>query len=91
MSRPDALFLPESMKTGKTAIQRLHSILRLADSLLEVTGGERCYVRRQPHNRLFITRNPADTILQPIGHPQAGQPRYRWEKRADGTELGWLL
>jgi hypothetical protein len=94
MSRPDALFLPESIKTtGGRIFDRVASVCRIAEPLLEVdfAAGERAYIRKQPHGRLFITRDPADTINFPTGHPNSGRSRYRWEKRGDGTELGYLI
>jgi hypothetical protein len=41
--------------------------------------------------KMFVTRDPYDTVYYPTGHPLAGQPRYRWEKQPGGAELGYLL
>jgi hypothetical protein len=91
--RPDALFLPESVKVGTRIFDRVAAVCRVAEPLLEVDypAGERAYIRTQPHGRLFITRDPADTILFPTGHPKSGTPRYRWERRDGGAEVGYLL
>ena len=91
--RPDALFLPESLKTGCRVFDRIMSICHIAEPLLQVDypAGERAYIRKQPHGRLFISRDPADTIFFPTGHPKCGQPRYRWERQTDGLELGYLI
>jgi hypothetical protein len=93
MARPDALFLPESVKVGARIFDRVAAVCRVAEPLLEVdyAAGERAYIRTQPHGRLFITRDPADTILFPTGHPKSGQPRYRWEKRDGAVEVGYLI
>jgi hypothetical protein len=91
-SRPDALIVPEERKSGSRQIDRINSILDLAEPILEVdrTRGDRGYIRRQPGGTLFITRNPADTLLYPIGHPREGQPRYRWADAGDGIQRGFL-
>jgi hypothetical protein len=91
--RPDALWLPETMKSGGRIFDRVKSICQIAEPLLGVNfaAGERAYIRKQPNGRLFITRDPADTIFFPIGHPRSGQQRYRWEQQMDGTELGYLI
>lgn len=89
----DALIVPESWKTGGTQLDRIDSILRLAEPLLGVdrSRGERAYIRRQPTGRLFITSDPRDTISFPIGHPREGRPRYSWTTSPDGSERGTLV
>jgi hypothetical protein len=89
---PDALLLPETLKAGARQIDRINSILDVAEPILGVdrARGERAYIRRQPGGRLFITRAPADTLLHPLGHPLEGRARYRWTPRPDGVELGYL-
>ena len=89
---PDALFLPETIKAGARQIDRINSVLEVAEPMLGVDRGrgERAYIRRQPGGRLFITRDPADTLLHPVGHPLEGADRYRWSPRADGVEFGFL-
>jgi len=91
--RPDALRMPESMKSGSRIFDRVASICSIAEPLLGVDykGGERAYIRKLQHGRLFITRNPADTIFFPTGHLRSGQQRYHWERQPDGTELGYLI
>jgi hypothetical protein len=89
---PDALLLPETLKAGARQIDRINSVLNIAEPILEVDRGlgERGYIRRQPGGRLFITKDPADTLLYPVGHPREGSERYRWSARPDGIELGYL-
>lgn len=89
---PDALFVPESLKAGARQIDRINSVLDVAEPILRVDRslGERGYIRRQPGGRLFITKDPADTLLHPAGHPREGQERYRWTARPDGVALGYL-
>jgi hypothetical protein len=91
--RPDAVFLPETVKCGPRIFDRIAAVSRIAEPLLEVDRlkGERAYIRKQPHGRLFITRDPADTIFFPTGHPWSGQQRYCWERQTDGAELGYLI
>jgi hypothetical protein len=93
VGRPDALFLPTTLKRGSTIVERVVSVSAVAEPLLEVdyAAGERAFIRSMPHGRLFVTRDPADTIYFPTGHPQSGEHRYRWEKRGDGVEIGYLV
>jgi len=90
---PDALLLPESLKRGATQLDRIDSILRIAEPILGVdrTRGERAYIRRQPGGQLFVSANPADTLMFPVGHPLEGKPRYHWSAREDGSEWGFLV
>jgi hypothetical protein len=89
---PDALLLPEALKAGARQIDRINSVLSIAEPMLGVdrSQGERGYIRRQPGGRLFITKDPSDTLLHPVGHPFEGQERYRWSHQPDGTSLGYL-
>jgi hypothetical protein len=91
--RPDAVFLPETMKSGPRIFDRIAAVSRIAEPLLEVdrSKAERTYIRKQANGRLFITRDPADTIFFPTGHLRSGQQRYRWVRQADGAELGYLV
>ncbi len=93
MSKPDALILCAGQKNGKRLVDRVASITAIAEPLLGVdrSAGERAWIRQQPHGRLFVTRDPADTILFPRDHTWSGQPRYRWEKQPDGSEWGYLI
>ncbi len=93
MNRPDALILPESWKVGKTQIDRIDSILMIAEPLLNVdrARGGRAYIRRQPGGRLFVTSDPGDTLKFPIGHDREGMPRYSWNPQPDGSEHGFLV
>jgi hypothetical protein len=92
MTTPDALIVPESWKKGQTQLDRIDSILAVAEPLLRVdrAKGERAYIRRQPAGRLFITAHPHDTLQFPVGHPQEGKPRYRWVAAHEGCEHGYL-
>jgi hypothetical protein len=93
MNHPDALLLPEAWKTGQTQLERIDSILAIAEPLLNVDrgAGQRAYIRRQPGGRLFVTADAADTLRFPLDHPRAGQPRYRWVAQPDGSEHGFLV
>jgi hypothetical protein len=96
LSRPDALLLPPSVNVGPRIFERVSAVSRVAEPLLEVDydAGERAYIRKMPETagrKLFITRDPLDTMLFPTGHPRSGEPRYRWEKRPDGSEVGYLV
>lgn len=93
MGRPDALFLPESVKAGGKLRDRISAVADIAEPLLEVdrSAGERVFIRKQAHGRLFITRDPYDTIFFPTGDPRSGAARYRWEKRDGGIEIGYLF
>lgn len=90
---PDALMIPETWKKGLTQLERIDSILDIAEPLLRVERerGERAYIRRQPGGRLFVTSDPHDTLQFPVGHPREGRPRYRWAPRPDGSEHGFLI
>lgn len=89
----DALIIPESWKAGGTQLDRIDSILRVAEPILGVdrARGERAYIRRQPGGRLFITADPRDTISFPAGHPREGSARYTWTASPDGSERGSLI
>jgi hypothetical protein len=93
MNPPDALLLPEAWKTGQTQLDRIDSILAIAEPLLKLdrARGQKAYIRRQPGGRLFVTADPVDTLRFPLGHPREGTPRYRWVPQADGSEHGSLV
>ena len=63
--RPDAVLMPSSLKTGRRLLDRVGSVLDIAEPLLQVdrSAGERAWIRQQPNNRLFVTRDPHDTIF----------------------------
>jgi len=77
---------PIAWKRGRRMVDRVASIADIAEPLL----GGRAWIREQPHGRLFISPDFADTILFPMDHPRSGQPRYRWVARPDGSEWGYL-
>lgn len=89
----DALIIPESWKRGGTQLDRIDSILRVAEPLLGVdrSRGGKAYIRRQPGGKLFITADPRDTLSFPAGHSLQGRPRYGWASHPDGTERGTLV
>ena len=90
---PDALFIPERMKRGRTLYERIDSILEVAEPLLgaDRSRGDRAYIRRQGDGWLFVTRDPEDTIYFPLNTPLRGRPRYRWLDGADGIRRGYLV
>jgi hypothetical protein len=90
---PDALMLPATLKKGGRLADRVKSITDVAEPLLGLDrpAGQRAWIRQQPHGRLFITASTEDTIYFARDHAKAGQPRYRWERRDDGVELGYLV
>jgi hypothetical protein len=90
---PDALFVRESAKRGRTLIERINSILDIAEPMLGVVRqeGERGYIRRQGDGWLFITKDPNDTIYWPLRTPLQGRPRYHWGDGADGIRRGYLM
>jgi hypothetical protein len=89
---PDALMIPEGSKRGARMVDRVSSIIDLAEPLLGVdrAKGERAYIRLQGNGTLFVSKSVFDTIYYPKDHELDGRPRYRWEKQADGIELGFL-
>jgi hypothetical protein len=90
---PDALFVPEAMKHGRTWYERMDSILGIAEPLLGVdrSRGDRAYIRRQGDGWLFVSRDPGDTIYFPLNTPLRGRPRYHWLDGADGIRRGHLV
>jgi len=92
-SVPDALMLPATLKRGDRLADRVDSVVTFAEPLLGVDrrSGGRAWVRQQPHGRLFVTRDSADTIFFPRDHARSGQPRYRWETQTDGSQWGYLV
>jgi hypothetical protein len=90
---PDALMLPSTIKRGGRLAERVGSIADVAEPLLGIVRGKGvlAHIRSLQHGRLFVTRDPEDTLYFHGDHPLAGQPRYRWEPQADGVEFGWLI
>jgi hypothetical protein len=89
---PDALLMPAGAKRGARMVDRVASICDIAEPLLDVDrdAGQHVWIRQQPHGRLFVTRDPLDTINFPIDHQRAGQPRYTWEAQVDDIQFGFL-
>jgi hypothetical protein len=92
IENPDALFLRESAKRGRRLIDRINSILEIAEPLLGVdrSQGQRGYIRRQEGGWLFITKDPEDTIYHALSSPLRGRDRYAWVVGADGIKRGYL-
>jgi hypothetical protein len=90
---PDALFIPERMKRGRTWYERMDSILDIAEPLLGVdrARGDRAYIRRQGDGWLFVTRDSGDTIYFSLSTPLRGRSRYHWLDGADGIRRGHLV
>src|SRR5262245_40101942 len=89
---PDAVLLPEKWKRGPTLWHRLDSVLSIAEPILGLARGcGRVRKTHEPGGWLFITGDPEDTIYGPAGTPLAGQPRYHWIVRPDGSRWGYLI
>lgn len=69
----------------------MESAVEAAERLLRIDPASRelAWVRNQA-GYYFATRDIADTEFFPDGHARERQPRYRWERVADGEEVGWL-
>ena len=97
MARPDAVLIHDSYKQGVEIGDRIDSILKIAEPALQVDrlGGEKAYVRSASHGGfVFVTRDPTDSFLYPLDHPQKKKPRYHWVEQpgSDGKiRLGTLL
>lgn len=100
-NRADAIFMPESMKRGRTQVERIRSVLSIAEPLLGVdrARGERGWIRKHEPNYLFIVRDHKDaaelkdTVYFPATAPGdlRGKPRYRWiDGPIPGVRLGYL-
>ena len=93
--RPDAVMAPPSIKVGKTVFIRVNRVLDFVEPLLQVDAskGEKGHVRTlyPPDGRLFITRDPRDTVYFPKLHDREGQPRYNWVDSDNGVQLGYLV
>jgi hypothetical protein len=89
---PNALLLPESLKRGSRQIERINSILDLAEPILGVdrAQGDKAWIRKQPGGMLFITKDPADTLFHVQNTPLAGKARYAWLPAEGGIRRGYL-
>jgi hypothetical protein len=89
---PDALILPPGSKRGARMVDRVASICDIAEPLLGVdrSADQHAWIRQQPHGRLFVTRDPLDSINFPNDHPRSGEPRYEWVDGPDGIRRGYL-
>jgi hypothetical protein len=90
---PDAVLIPEGLKTGARMSDRVASVVDIAEPLLAVdrSTGERAYFRIQPGGWLFVTKDVHDTILFPKGHDRDGRPRYNWVPQENGLQYGYLV
>lgn len=89
----DALMLPNSFKVGNRITDRANAVSAFAEPLLgtDYASGQRAWIRKMPHERMFITNSMDDTLYFPTGHPRSGQPRYVWKRQEDGSEHGFLV
>jgi hypothetical protein len=89
---PDALLVPESLKRGSRQIERINSILDLAEPILGIdrTRGEKGWIRKQPGGMLYVSKNPEDTLFHHQGTPLAGCHRYTWLPADSGIRRGYL-
>lgn len=90
----DALLIPARCRQGRTQVERIRSIARIADPLLGVDPdrGECAWIRTVPiDDYLFISRDGNDTLLFPLNSPFRGRPRYDWIDGADGIRRGYLV
>ena len=89
-----SILCPKPIKVGRTDLRPRRRGLpgRRAAARVDYAGGERAYIRKQPHGRLFITRDPADTIF----FPDRPRPVRRSRGTAGsggrtGRRLGYLI
>jgi hypothetical protein len=90
----DALLVPVRYRHGRTQIERIRSVERIADPLLGVVRerGECAWIRTAPiDGYLFITKDGNDTLFFPLNSPFRGRPRYNWLDGADGVRRGHLV
>lgn len=90
---PDAVVIPEEWKRGSNSNDRNLSLIAIAERMLgvDLTTGERAWMRLQPHGRMFVTKSIYDTIQFAKDHHLAGKPRYFWVAQEDGSEFGYLV
>ena len=91
---PDALFVPVTLKQGRTQhradrLDRLGSPSRSWGSTATAAMGLRS--DRQGDGWLFVTTDPQDTLYFPLNTPFRGRPRYHWLDGADGIRRGHLV
>lgn len=84
--------ISSAARKGQRLGERVASICDIAEPILGIDRdlGQHAWVRIQPHERLFITRDPEDSINFPNEHPLSGQPRYNWVEGVDGIRRGFL-
>jgi hypothetical protein len=90
----DALLIPVRYRLGRTQLERIRSIDRIADPLLGVDRdrGESAWIRTVPiDGYLFVTKDGDDTLYFSLNSPLRGLPRYRWLDGADGIRRGHLV
>lgn len=99
MPNPDAILFPETLKRGKSSLDRTTHVQKTLGPILggkEITTlgaqhGGRVYSRDVGGGMYLATLSPSDTLLFPSDHDYARQPRYRWEDQPDGTKHGFLI
>jgi hypothetical protein len=90
----DALLVPVRYRQGRTQLERIQSLDRIADPLLGIARekGECAWIRTAPiDGHLFITKDGNDTLLFPLNSPFRGRPRYQWLDGPDGIRRGHLV
>lgn len=92
---PDAVLVPLGLKRGKHSLDRIDSILEVAEPLLGIDlskeGHPQIREQVQPeYNGYFVTRDKLETLRFPIGHPDEGKERYDWVFADKGIRLGYL-
>ena len=93
-SPADAILIPVRYRQGRTQLERIRSIDRIADPLLGVARdrGECAWIRTAPiDGHLFVTKDGDDTLYFPLSSPFRGRPRYHWLDGPDGIRRGHLV
>jgi hypothetical protein len=86
---PDAVEIPAGWRSPTPGGSALDAQMNYLEPVL---GGRRGQgVRRDlAGGRRLVTLDPADSLLHPADHPEAGTPRYEWFDQPDGTRHGFL-
>jgi hypothetical protein len=90
--------MPEALKRGRTSLDRITSLLAIAEPLLGINWrdgpGRNGIIRKQPGGWVFITADPDATLFASRTAPPGlrGKSRYDWVDAPGGGEirLGYL-
>lgn len=85
--KPDAYLYHESLKRGRTMVERLTNDRQ---RLGTPTGQQAWSTRGIGNGWWFATPKASDSFLFPIDHPRAKEPRYDWEDMEEGLKRGFL-